>query len=137
MIEATRERLFGYGHAFEQPVTAWTVGLIGALLAAAPVAAWLLRRGGRLDAKLYGEILLRWSSWLWLALLMLAPILLGAAWVVAAATLLGLLCYGEFSRATGVFREKAVSLIVVFAVSAFARDALVRKHQRAPTIGSP
>jgi phosphatidate cytidylyltransferase len=44
---------------------------------------------------------------------MLAPVLLGAAWVMAAVCVLSLLCYREYARATGLFRDKTISLVVV------------------------
>jgi phosphatidate cytidylyltransferase len=109
---ALRERLFSADRAFDHPVTAWAVGLVAAVLAVAPLAALILRKTGKLDAKLYGEVMLRWRSWLGIVALMLAPILLGPVWVVAAVVLLSVLCYSEFARATGAFREKTVSLIV-------------------------
>jgi phosphatidate cytidylyltransferase len=43
-------------------------------------------------------------------------VLLGPAWVMGAACLLSLLCYQEFARATGLFREKAISLAVVLGI---------------------
>jgi phosphatidate cytidylyltransferase len=48
--------------------------------------------------------------------LIAVPVLLGAAWTIAAVGLLGLLCHREFARATGLFREKTVSLIVVLGI---------------------
>ena len=55
----------------------------------------------------------RWRSWLWLVALTLLPILLGAAWVMAAVLVLSLLCYREYARVTGLFREKTISAVVV------------------------
>jgi phosphatidate cytidylyltransferase len=75
-----------------------------------------LRRMGRVDGQQFSEVMLRWKSWLWLVLLMILPILLGAAWLMAAVCLLSLLCYREYARATGLFREKVISLIVVLGI---------------------
>src|SRR5919201_5872228 len=47
---------------------------------------------------------------------MLVPVLLGAAWVMAAVCPLSLLCYREYARATGLFREKTISLVVVLGI---------------------
>jgi phosphatidate cytidylyltransferase len=44
------------------------------------------------------------------------PFLCGAAWVMLAVCLLSLLCYQEFARATGLFREKSVSISVVLGI---------------------
>jgi phosphatidate cytidylyltransferase len=124
MSDALRTKLLDFAHAFDHLVTIWVVALVVGILVVAPLIAWLLWRTGRLDAKLYAEVLLRWRSWLWLVLLMLVPVLLGAVWVVAAVTLLSLLCYSEFARATGVFREKSISLIVALGILLVAFAAL-------------
>jgi len=77
-----------------------------------------LARTGRIDAKLRSELTRRYVSWLVLTPLILLPILLGAAWTVLAVAALSLLCYREYARATGLFREKAVSLVVVLGILA-------------------
>ena len=45
--------------------------------------------------------------------LIVLPVLLGAAWAILAVAVLSLLCYREFARATGLFREKIMSAVVV------------------------
>lgn len=46
MNEATRDRLFGFRHAFDSPVTMAIVGSVAALLTVAPLLiAWSARRG--------------------------------------------------------------------------------------------
>src|SRR5262249_18768588 len=52
-------------------------------------------------------------SWLWLVALLLTPILLGAFWVMLAVLALSLLCYREYARVTGLFREKVISVVVI------------------------
>jgi phosphatidate cytidylyltransferase len=116
MTEATRERLFGWRHAFDHPVVLWASVAVVAVLALAYVGARLLRGLGRIDKVRYAEFVTRWRSWLWLAALMLGPVLLGAAWVMAAVCLLSLLCYREYARVTGLFREKTVSAVVVLGI---------------------
>jgi phosphatidate cytidylyltransferase len=113
MTEATRQRLFGARTAFEGPVVVGAVIGVTAALALAAVVIFLLRRSGRLGPKAAVELFLRWKSWCWLSALMLGAILLGAAWVMAAVCVLSLLCYREYARVTGLFREKTVSLVVV------------------------
>ncbi len=114
----TRERLFGYQHAFDHPVTVIvTVGAIG-VIALALLATWLLARAGKIDAKLRAELVSRCLSWLVLVPLMLTPVLLGAAWTIAAMGVLSLLCYREYARATGLFRQRDVSVIVVLGILA-------------------
>jgi hypothetical protein len=48
------------------------------------------------------------------------PVLLGAACTIVVLTVLSLLCYREFGRATGLFRDKLMSLLVVVGILALA-----------------
>lgn len=108
----TRERLFGYSHAFDHPVTVWiTLGVAG-ILALAPLVILLLSMAGKLPAPLRQELLKRYASWLVITPLVVVPVLLGAAWTIGAAALLSLACYREYARSTGLFREKLTSLVV-------------------------
>jgi phosphatidate cytidylyltransferase len=116
MNEATLDRLFGYRHALDHPVVTAVVILIGVALILSYVVFTLLHRVGRIGGKQYDSVMTTWRSWLWLAPLMLAPLLLGAAWVMAAVCLLSLFCYREYARATGLFREKTISLVVVLGI---------------------
>lgn len=52
-----------------------------------------------------------------LAPLVFGAILIGAAWTIAGIGLLSLLCYREYARATGLFREKAISLTIVLGIT--------------------
>jgi phosphatidate cytidylyltransferase len=116
MSDAARERLFGWWHAFYHPVVLWASVAVLALLALAYVVARGLLALGRIDRPQHAELITRWRSWLWLVALMLGPILLGAAWVMAAVCLLSLLCYREYARVTGLFREKTISVVVVLGI---------------------
>ena len=118
MEHLARQRLFEVRDAFDHPVTRW----IALGVAAGVVLAWLLvfalSRGGRLSPELRRELVDRLKSWLVFIPLMGAPVLLGAAWTILAVGLLSLLCYREFARATGLFREKVISLVVVLGILA-------------------
>jgi phosphatidate cytidylyltransferase len=118
MSPEARERLFGAGHAFDHPVTFVVTLAVAALLLVTPSVIWLLVRLGWIDAKLRAELMPRYWSWLVLTPLILTPILLGAAWTILGIGILSLLCYREYARATGLFREKAVSLVVVLGILA-------------------
>jgi phosphatidate cytidylyltransferase len=78
----------------------------------------VLRRAGKVDDKTYAELMHRCKSWAVLAPLMIVPVLLGAAWFIAFVCVLSLLCYREFARATGLFRERAISVVVVLGIVA-------------------
>ena len=54
----------------------------------------------------------------------LVPILMGAFWTIVAVGLLSLFCFLEFSRATGFFREKRMSLLVILGINALTFAAL-------------
>jgi phosphatidate cytidylyltransferase len=43
-------------------------------------------------------------------------VLLGAAYAIVAVGVLSLLCYREYARATGLFRERAISIVVVLGI---------------------
>jgi phosphatidate cytidylyltransferase len=101
---------------FANPVTLWIVLGVAAVLALGAALILALSFTGRLQAALRRELWLRLGSWCVLAPLMIVPILLGKFWVVAAVTILGLACYREYARATGLFREHLVSAIVVVGI---------------------
>jgi phosphatidate cytidylyltransferase len=118
MNPATRERLFGFRHAFDSPVTLWvTIAVIAALLIAA-IIIWLLRAAGRTSEKLHHELVKRVVSWAVMTPLLLGPVLLGAAWTILAVAILSILCYREFARATGFFRHRSLSIVVVLGIIA-------------------
>jgi len=110
------ERLFGYQHAFDDPVTVWLVVFIVGVLIGAPVGSGVARWFGRVGAAQGIELRRRYLSWLVLAPLMVVPILLGAFWMVLGVLVLSLLCYREYARVTGCFRNRLISLVVVLGV---------------------
>jgi phosphatidate cytidylyltransferase len=118
MDPIARERLFGFRHAFDSPVTLWiTIAVIAALLIAT-VIIWLLHARGRTSDKLHDELVKRVVSWAVMTPLLLGPVLLGAAWTILAVAILSVLCYREFARATGFFRYRSLSIVVVLGIIA-------------------
>jgi phosphatidate cytidylyltransferase len=107
MNDVARDRLFGYQHAFDDPATRWLVGLVAVLLVAD--LGWLLTVDRRGEWR-------RRAGWLVLVPVLLVPTLLGAAWTIITGALLSLVAYREYARATGLFREKIVSLLVVLGI---------------------
>jgi phosphatidate cytidylyltransferase len=98
------------------PVTVGIVGLILGLLVLAPVVFLALNARGTLPPALKEDLWTRWKSWLIITPAMIVPILAGRLWTVAAVTALGLMCHREFSRATGLFRERIISALVVIGI---------------------
>jgi phosphatidate cytidylyltransferase len=103
----------GIAEAFASPVTIWLVAATVAALVAASAATGLLSATGRLPAALRRELWLRIGSWCGLLPAMILPVLAGRAWLILAVTLLGLLCFREYSRATGLFRELTVAAVAL------------------------
>ncbi|MCA9077284.1 MAG: phosphatidate cytidylyltransferase [Planctomycetaceae bacterium] len=112
----TWQRWFGVGDAFADPVTVWIVSGIAAALAISGVAIWTLISRGRVSEESATELKQRWISWCWLIVAIAGPILLGAFWTVLAVCLLSLLCFREYARATGLFRERMISVLVVLGI---------------------
>jgi len=118
MDPATRERLFDFRSAFEHPVTVWITVAIVAALVLAFVVIGVLKATGRVGPELHRELVKRTRSWAVMAPLLVIPVLQGGFWTMLAATSLSLLCYQEFARATGLFRHRLLSLIVVLGILA-------------------
>jgi phosphatidate cytidylyltransferase len=117
MNDATFDRLFGAHNAFAHPVTLGvTIGL-AAILLLVPAVILLLARLGKIDAKVRGELFARYYSWLVLIPVLLVPVLLGAFWTIVGIGVLSVFCYREFARATGLFREKLLSLLIVVGIA--------------------
>ena len=106
----TITRLFDPRPAMHEPMVLGAVAAVVAAMAVTPLVARFLPEATRRD------VLLRWRGWLLLTPLILVPIVLGAAWTMAAILLLALLCHRELARATGLFRERAVSAAVTGAI---------------------
>ncbi len=117
MDPVSSSRLFGYEHAFDHPVSVIVVIIIGVALAITPLCIYLLAVTGRITPEHRRELVTRYLSWLVIAPVLLVPVLLGAAWTIALVGVLSLLCYREYARATGLFREKAISLVVVAGIA--------------------
>ena len=116
MNNVTWQRLFGFRHAFDDPVTVVLTLAVVALLLLAPLLIFITTRTAKSTADKGKELWDRYRSWIWLVLLILIPILAGAFWTILAVATLSILCYREYARITGLFRERAISLIVVIGI---------------------
>jgi phosphatidate cytidylyltransferase len=116
MNNATWQRLFGFRHAFDDPVTVVLTLAVAALLLLAPLLIFSTTRAAKSTADKRKELWDRYRSWIWLVLLILIPILAGAFWTILAVATLSFLCYREYARITGLFRERTISLIVVIGI---------------------
>src|SRR5712691_1640952 len=116
MNQITRERLFGFRHAFDDRVTSVLTLTVVALLLLAPTIIFAVTRLPKVSAERKNELWDRYRSWIWLALLMFIPLLAGAFWTIIAVAILSLLCYREYARITGLFRERTISAMVVIGI---------------------
>jgi phosphatidate cytidylyltransferase len=103
--------------AFEHPVTCTVTFVVAASLVLVPLVIQGLAKVGRITDARRRQLWVRWQTWTVMAPLVFAPILLGAAWTIVSIGLLSLLCYREYARATGLFREKAISLTIVLGIT--------------------
>jgi len=115
---AAWERLFGWRHAFDERLVILVVSLLVGVLTLSPLIILALDRAGRLTPALKADLRSRYLSWLVMVPIIVLPVLLGAGPTILAVALLSLLCYREFARATGLFREKAMSAAVVLGLLA-------------------
>jgi len=116
MNQITRERLFGFRHAFDDRVTVVLTLAVVALLLLAPLLIFIATRAAKTAAEKRRELWDRYRSWIWLTLFILIPILAGAFWTILGVATLSFLCYREYARITGLFRERTISLIVVIGI---------------------
>ena len=119
-----RERLLGWSHAFDHPVSRWISIGVGAALIVALLVIAILSATGRIRDPFRKELWKRTLAWGVMAPLLIGPVLLGAAWTILSITILSLACHREFARATGLFREKLVSAVVVLGILAVQFAAL-------------
>jgi len=118
MDATSKERLWGYNHALDAPFVRGFLLGVAALLVIVPLCIWILEAKGKTDPERQRELWTRYRSWLIFSPLMVGPILLGAAWTIAGIALMSLFCYREFARATGMFRQPAISSLVVLGILA-------------------
>ena len=124
MSQVTRERLFGFRHAFDDRVTVVLTVTAVVLFLLAPLLIFIVTRAANTTSDKKKELWDRYRSWIWLALFILIPILAGAFWTILAVATLSFLCYREYARVTGLFRERTISLIVVTGILLITFSAL-------------
>jgi len=83
---------------------------------ASPILVFVLSVTGRGDAALRRELMRRIGSWTILAPAVVVPILLGPGAAILLTLVLSVLCYREYARATGLFRDRLTSTLVVLGI---------------------
>lgn len=117
-------RWFDFQNAFEHEATAWLVGGVVGVLVFSSVIVAILGRAKLVPADRYAELVARMKSWGVIVPFILLPVLAGSGWVILMIGLLSLLCYREFSRMTGLFRERVTSATVVAGILALTFASL-------------
>jgi len=111
---AAHDRLLNPLAAFNHPATAVLLAVAFAPLILAPL---VLRFGrGLIPSDTLQDAWRRYWGWLVLVPAMAGAVLLGAAWVMIGAAGLSILCFREYARATGLFREKYICYLVFLGV---------------------
>ncbi len=110
------DRLFGASHAFDHPVAKWISIGVAAAIGVALAIIGILSAAGVVKDPFRKELWKRTLAWAVMAPILIGPVLLGAAWTIGLITILGIACYAEFARATGLFREKLVSAVVAVGI---------------------
>lgn len=98
------------------PVAFWIAAGIAAALAITPLLFLILDKAGKLTPALRTDLWTRYKSWLILTPLMVGPLLAGRLPSILGVGVLSLACYREFSRATGLFRHRSISAVVVLGI---------------------
>ena len=84
MNDTTWQRLFGFRHAFDHPVTVMVTLTAVVLLVLAPLLIFITTRTANSTAEKRKELWDRYRSWIWLVLCILIPTwpaLFGRSWL--------------------------------------------------------
>ena len=98
------------------PVAFCIAAGIAVALAVTPLIFLLLDKAGKLTPALRTDLWTRYKSWLVLVPVLVIPLLAGRLFAIVGVGVLSLACYREFSRATGIFRHREISAVVVLGI---------------------
>lgn len=115
---------FDLNAAFAQHSTQDIVLVVGALLIIAPIIIGILSKAKKISEKKERELWSRTKSWYILVLCIFAPILAGPYSTILAVSILSMFCLREYARATGLFRERLIGILVGIGILLVAFAAL-------------
>jgi phosphatidate cytidylyltransferase len=104
--------LFSTSGALEHPVTKFTIGFIIAAVVLSPVLTLVLTVMRKISPENRRNVWTRYYTWLFLIPVIMGPILLCPASAMSMVCIVSLLCYREYARATGLFRNRFLSALV-------------------------
>jgi len=116
--------LWGLGGSLSDPGVRLLLGIMFGTVALAGLAVGVLAAMGKLRPELRAELIKRVASWAVMMPIVAVPILFGKLPTIVLFTIISLLCYREFSRATGLFRDRTMSVLVVLSILALNFAAL-------------
>lgn len=123
-LEQAFQSVTSSADALAHPVTRLCLAIVIGVFVLVPVVMLTLQAMDKLNEKTRADAWLRYRTWLWIAPLVLVPVLWCKLGAILAITAMSLLAYREFARATGFFRHRALSAIVVIAILTMALAAL-------------
>ncbi len=124
LASATLPPMFGLDGSLDDPGVRVVLVVIGGLLAGAALIIGVLVATARVGPEMRSELVKRTLAWGVMAPLVGVPIVLGKLPTTLMVTVIGLLCYREFARATGLFRDKVMSGLVAVGIILFNFAAL-------------
>lgn len=110
--------------ALSHPATRFYLWLVGGAFVLAPLATLSLTALGKISEKTRRDVWVRLGTWLVIAPAMLVPVVLCPATAMMAVSITSLLCYREYARATGLFRDHLLSTLVVVGIVALTIASL-------------
>lgn len=104
----------------DHPVTRLIIGIVVVAIFLAPIGLWISTRRAGQTPQSKAVARTRVRTWLLIAPAIIGPILAGQLWTMIAIGVLAVLCYREFARATGLFRERLTSAMVAAGIIIYA-----------------
>ncbi|MEK6702657.1 MAG: phosphatidate cytidylyltransferase [Planctomycetota bacterium] len=96
----------------DHPVTRLILAIVVGAILLSPLGLWISTRRPDQTTESRKTARTRVRTWLLIAPAIIVPILAGQLWTMIAIGVLAVLCYREFARATGLFRERLTSAMV-------------------------
>lgn len=102
--------------AFDHQAVRVMVAVVVGLLLTAPLLIAALGALGKLKPELRSELIRRTAAWAVMVPMVFGAILIAPAWGAIMVGVVSLLCYRQYARATGLFREKRLSALVAASI---------------------
>lgn len=102
--------------SFETPFIKVTIVSLVLLLLAVPFIYEAVRYFGKASNALMKELYLRYFTWLFLALVLILPLLAGRIPTIMAVSVLAILCFFEYAKATNLSSRKTLVSIIFISI---------------------